>query len=229
MPQEQPQQNSGTTTEEECEDEPKSKEEGSESEESGSSKAASASVEGGGRPQAAAASSAVAEQGEAPEASPYAAILARIWNLEYEKNKPIKNLKRQLAASTNGELKYPSLRQEWKLKMGAYVCTPPGQRVLSAIVQLEYRRRPLPFQLLLRDLGGEENENQFFEGHALLSQVELFLVRQRRPNLRLHRRHVLVRADMEVLVRLCLSTIACRHSVRVMSREVIVNEADMGI
>ena len=72
MPQEQPQQNSGTTTEEECEDEPKSKEEGSESEESGSSKAASASVEGGGRPQAAAASSAVAEQGEAPEASPYA-------------------------------------------------------------------------------------------------------------------------------------------------------------
>ena len=49
----------------------KSKEEGSESEESGSSKAASASVEGGGRPQAAA-SSAVAEQGEAPEAPPYA-------------------------------------------------------------------------------------------------------------------------------------------------------------
>ena len=84
MLQEQPQPNSGTTTDEECGDEPKvekSKEEGSESEESGSSKAASASVEGGGRPQEAA-SSAVAEQGEAPEASPYVAILARIWNLE---------------------------------------------------------------------------------------------------------------------------------------------------
>ena len=227
MPQEQPQQNSGTTTEEECEDEPKSKEEVSESEESGSSKAASASVEGGGRPQAAAASSAVAEQGEAPEASPYVAILARIWNLEYEKDKPIKNLKRQLAASTNGELKYASLRLEWKTKRD--ICSDPSQRVPSAIVQLEYRRRPLPFQLLLRDLGGEENENQFFEGHALLSQVELLLVRQRRPNSRLHRRHVLVRADMEVLLRLCLSTIACRHSVRVMSREVIVNAADMGI
>ena len=229
MPQEQPQQNSGTTTEEECEDEPKSKEEGSESEESGSSKAASASVEGGGRPQAAAASSAVAEQGEAPEASPYAAILARIWNLEYEKDKPIKNLKRQLAASTNGELKYSSLRQEWKTKMVACLCSDPSQRVLSAIVQLEYRRSPLPFQLMLIDLGGPENENPLFGGHVLLSQVELYIVGLRRPSLRLQPRHVLVRADMEVLLRLCLSTIACRHSVKVMSREVIVNEADMGI
>ena len=228
MPQEQPQQNSGTTAEE-CEDEPKSKEEGSESEESGSSKAASASVEGGGRPQAAAASSAVAEQGEAPEASPYAAIMARIWTLEYEKNKQSKNLKQQLAESTNGVLHYSRLREEWKTKMDACLCSDPSQRVLSAIVQLEYRRSPLPFQLMLIDLGGPENENPLFGGPVLLSQVELFLVRQRRTNLRLHRRHVFVRADMEVLLRLCLSTIACRHSVRVMSREVIVNEADVGI
>ena len=93
---------------------------------------------------------------------------------------------------------------------------------VSAIVLLEYVRSPEPFRMLLRDLGGLED--QFGAGHAFLSSVELDILHVYRLNLLLERRHVLVRADAEVELKSWISMLPCRHRVKLRSRKIVVTE-----
>ena len=106
-----------------------------------------------------------------------------------------------------------------------YSCIPPSPRSASAIVLLEYARSGKPFRKLLMELGGQEDRCS--RGHAFLSETELQILDIWRPNLCLTPRFVLIRADVEDQLALCLSTIPSKHRVVLKSRSVIVTEANM--
>ena len=103
-------------------------------------------------------------------------------------------------------------------------------RGVSDIVALEFKRSWALFKALMDDLGALDNQLGGVDArgaHAFLSPGELHKVHALRPDLHLKPRHVLVRADVEDQLQLCIDTMPSRLGVVVISRMVVVSEAEM--
>ena len=93
-------------------------------------------------------------------------------------------------------------------------------RGVSDIVALEFKRSGALLKALVD--GGDARG-----AHAFLSPGELHKVHALRPDLHLEPRHVLVRADVEDKLQLCINTMPSKLGVVVISRMVVVSEAEM--
>ena len=88
----------------------------------------------------------------------------------------------------------------------------------------------LNLQALMEDLGALDNQLGGVDARgarAFLSPGELQKVHALRPELHLKPRHVLVRADVADKLQLCIDTMPSRLGVVVISRMVVVSEAEM--